>query len=261
MFHQLPSHCKKKGPQKKSVSLVTTPMDREKAPDHMVGYSLTHWDLEPTASSLDGKDKTATAIVDKSSGRIHEYSFATSIVHGVPHPPFIRQEVVEAQQSQLEFRDSDLFVVTFSKCGTTLMEQIVLLLLNNGKSEDLNPLHKNTLDRSSGKMGKVWTEMAVIDGLKGLETDIVDDAKACMGEGKARMSVQDFDELPSPRVLKSHAPTNLFLDKEKKAKVIYVTRNPFDACVSCYYHVSWDFLCLFTNCQARKCWLKHHSRA
>lgn len=224
--------------ERNSAFLVMTHEDQEKAMVSMVGYSLANWDLKPIASSLNRNDETATAVVDKSSGRLHEYSFATSIVHGVPHPPFIRQEVVDAQQSQLVFRETDLFVVTFSKCGTTLMEQIVLLLLNNGKGEDLNPLHKNTLDIASGRVGKVWTEMAVIDGLKGLKNDIVDDAKACMGEGKARMTVQDFDALPPPRVLKSHAPTNLFLDKENKARIIYVTRNPFDACVSCYYHVS-----------------------
>ena len=50
------------------------------------------------------------------------------------------------------------------------------------------------------------------------------------------MSASQFDTLPEPRVLKTHAPTSLFLDTQKTAKVLYIARNPFDACTSCYYH-------------------------
>ncbi len=140
-------------------------------------------------------------------------------------------------------------MTTFSKCGTTLAEQIVLLLLNGGKAEELNPLHKNTLDYiSSGggdgdgtanKIGKIWTEMAVVDGLDSKEEEVNNMSsakKACMGEDKARMTPSQFNSIPSPRVLKTHAPPSLFLDSNKIAKVLYITRNPFDACVSCYYH-------------------------
>jgi len=201
--------------------------------------SLSNWVLEPIDENGAG-----IAIIHRQTGHRHEYSFANSLVRNVPHPPFIQEKVWEAQRSQLAFRSEDVFVATFAKCGTTLTEQIVLLLLNSGKDEELNPLHKNTLDctlSSSGesinKVGKIWTEMAVIDGLAGLnDNDNVKDEKACMGEGKARMSLKDFDALPSPRILKTHAPTTLFLDQRRAAKVIYVTRNPFDACVSCYYH-------------------------
>lgn len=195
--------------------------------------TLSRWTLEPLSD-----DASGTSIVrnDRPDVR-HEYSFASSLVRGLPHPPFISERVWEAQRERLAFRDTDVFVSTFAKCGTTLTEQVVLLLLNGGRAEELDPLHKNTLDPGSGKVGKVWTEMAVVDGLFG-DGDRVEDAtsKACMGEGRARMSVDDFDALPAPRVLKTHAPTQLFLDRSKKAKVIYVTRNPFDACVSCYYH-------------------------
>jgi hypothetical protein len=37
-----------------------------------------------------------------------------------------------------------LTVTTFPKCGTTWMEQIVLLLLNGGDVEALDPLSKNS---------------------------------------------------------------------------------------------------------------------
>ena len=139
----------------------------------------------------------------------------------------------------IKFRPTDIFITTFSKCGTTLAEQIVLLLLNGGKADQLNPLHKNTLDNTSDKrgIGKIWTEMAVVDGLVDDEAEEESTKKACMGEDKARMTLSQFNSLPEPRVLKTHAPTSLFLDStEKVAKVLYITRNPFDACVSCYYH-------------------------
>lgn len=69
-----------------------------------------------------------------------------------------------------------------------------------------------------------------------------EDSEACMGEHKTRMSITEFDNLTGVRVLKSHAPRSLFLANghdgkiTKDVKLIYVTRNPFDACVSCYYH-------------------------
>ena len=204
---------------------------------------LSSWKLESIVSSNGGGGGGGgTAVIHKPTGRRYEYTFADSLIRNIPHPPFIQESVWEAQMSHpLKFRSSDVFIATYSKCGTTLAEQIVLLLLNGGRDDELNPLHKNTLDKESGKIGKIWTEMAVVDGLRGLQTNnnCVDNQKACMGEGKARMSVTEFDALPSPRILKTHAPTKLFLDQKKvAAKVIYVTRNPFDACVSCYYHVS-----------------------
>ena len=229
---------------------------KDTAPSNL---SLSKWVLEPIArSSAEGKEGGEIAIVHKTSGRRYEYTFANNLVDGIPHPPFIQEHVWKAQRSQLTFRSDDVFIATYSKCGTTLTEQIVLLLLNDGNAAELNPLHKNTLDRNSGGVGKIWTEMAVVDGLVGLEDE--DGAggfqKACMGEGNAHMSVVDFDALPTPRILKTHAPTKLFLDGEKKrAKVIYVTRNPFDACVSCYYHVSLSRLFCFDQnmCYATLC--------
>ena len=56
---------------------------------------------------------------------------------------------------------------------------------------------------------------------------------------------EEIDEMPSPRLIKSHAPTNLLLgmtgDKLDTMlglgiKVVVVTRNPFHSCVSRYYH-------------------------
>jgi hypothetical protein len=201
--------------------------------------TLKDWRLDPISPS-------GTTVVNIKTGEQHDYTFASSIVRGCPHPPFIKADLWELQKANLRFRPGDVFVTTMSKCGTTLAEQIVLLLLNGGKAEELNPLHKNTFDPRSGNIGKIWAEMTVVEGL-GVngESENTTAANACMGEGKARMSVEDFDSIPSPRILKTHAPRDLFLADDREAgdgsltsgvKVIYVTRNPFDACVSCYYH-------------------------
>lgn len=216
----------------------------------MVMMSLNKWTLKELSSG--GTSVVATTSnqgeepVEEPQLESYDYTFANSLVRGVPHPQFIDPQGFEAQQKALRFRKGDIFVSTYSKCGTTLTEQIVLLLLNGGDATDLNPLHKNTLDCASKKgpprIGKVWPEMAVVDGLQDCRLTSGGPKKACMGEGKARMSVQEFDELPSPRILKSHEPMSLFLGANNHGslvdgiKVIYVTRNPFDACVSCYYH-------------------------
>ena len=214
--------------------------------------SLSNWALKPVDDDNQSKTATTTAgtaVVHKTTGSRFTYTFPSSLVNNIPHPGWITQANWELQQSKIKFRPSDIFVSTFSKCGTTLAEQIVLLLLNGGKVEELNPLHKNTLDNSgrgatvaSGKkaVGKIWTEMAVVDGLTDEKKTSSNDAntnKSCMGEDKGRMTLSQFNSLPEPRVLKTHAPPSLFLDSDQKiAKVLYVTRNPFDACVSCYYH-------------------------
>ena len=170
------------------------------------------WALEPLP--LGG-----TAITNPVSGQSYEYTFCRPEIRGVPHPGFINPELWELQKAQLTFRTGDIAVCTMSKCGTTLMEQLVLLLLNGGDADALNPVHKSTMDRGEGSFGKIWTEMAVIDGLEGLDSAVSGDGlttapriqTAVMGEGRARMSVADFDALSPPRVLKSHAPRPLFL--------------------------------------------------
>lgn len=206
--------------------------------------SLNSWVLDTSSNCGNG-----TVIRNVETNEEYTYDFASSPVSGIPHPNFIKEENVKALREQLVFRDSDVFVCTYSKSGTTLMEQIVLLLQNNGDATKLNPLHKNTYDRTT-KAGKIWCEMSVFpDGISGSNPEA---KKACMGENKSLMTVQEFDSL-SNRLIKTHAPKDLFLglkdvEHENKVikttslefvqgiKIIYVSRNPFDACVSCYYH-------------------------
>ena len=48
-------------------------------------------------------------------------------------PPFIPQANLDTLATKFETLPGDTFVVTFPKCGTTWMEQVIHLLLNNGE--------------------------------------------------------------------------------------------------------------------------------
>ncbi|XP_071557247.1 luciferin sulfotransferase-like [Temnothorax nylanderi] len=51
-------------------------------------------------------------------------------------------------------------------------------------------------------------------------------------------SVENVTKMPRPRYIKTHLPWDLLPRQlhEKKPKIIYVTRNPKDVCVSCYHY-------------------------
>tara|TARA_B110000090_G_C13040916_1_gene315635 strand:- start:35 stop:436 length:402 start_codon:yes stop_codon:yes gene_type:complete len=57
-------------------------------------------------------------------------------------------------EEHVRYRPSDIVIATFPKCGTTLTEQVVLLLLNGGDAAALDPLSKNSANLTGG-LGKV----------------------------------------------------------------------------------------------------------
>lgn len=59
-----------------------------------------------------------------------------------------------------------------------------------------------------------------------------------MVHGDEKRALKPVDEFPSPRLIKAHLPLALLPAQlwQKKAKVVYVFRNPKDAWVSSYYH-------------------------
>lgn len=173
------------------------------------------------------------------------------MVEGVPHPSFIEQRTWEMLRDQMTHQASDVWVTTFPKCGTTLMEQVILLLRHGGDPAKLDPRDKNTFSAERG-MGKVWPEANV--SRSGHE----------QFPKRMRLTFDQFEALPGPRLMKTHAPRHLFLGtlpfKEHSlarcprhaplapgVKVVYVSRNAKDACVSAYYHagnphrIGWPF--------------------
>ena len=128
-------------------------------------------------------------------------------------------------------RQGDLFIVTYPKSGTTWMQQIVKLLRNGGKRDDIK-LDKSirwleVLDSDFGKMHHYTPDMAT-------SSDVI-----------------------SPRAFKSHFPYEHVpggLPHTTAAKYIYVMRNPKDVCISLYHHrrmmeeLTWeDHFSLFSS--------------
>jgi Sulfotransferase domain len=73
------------------------------------------------------------------------------------------------------------------------------------------------------------------------------------GDEFCPITFAEFNAAPSPRLIKSHAPSKLLLgmtsdeSMPKGLKMIVMSRNPFDSCVSRYYHAfnphasGWSF--------------------
>ncbi|KAH7941142.1 hypothetical protein HPB49_010336 [Dermacentor silvarum] len=108
---------------------------------------------------------------------------------------------VECVRSALryEVQPGDLFIVSYPKCGTTWMQHIVYNIINN------KPPPKNQL-------------------LSCIEMPFL--------EAQGAESVEDMKR-PGP--IKTHMAFR-FQPYSKDAKYIYVARNPYDCCVSFFYH-------------------------
>lgn len=123
----------------------------------------------------------------------------------IPFPPFITQREMDLIANEFIVMDDDVFVVTFPRSGTTWMEQVIHLLLNNGEQGikvlgDAVPWVETLPNRPQG-----FKEF-----LKGMS---------------------------GRRFFTSHLPYSLMPGiRDSNAKYVYVVRNPKDVAVSTYYH-------------------------
>ena len=113
----------------------------------------------------------------------------------------------------MELRDDDLWLVTLPKTGTTWMSHVINSIYNRGPVKDA-PFY--------------FLEYEGFAGPK-KETSPPDRS----------LSYTECLTASSPRHIKSHLPITI-LPKNilEKSKMIYVARNPMDACVSFYHHMS-----------------------
>ncbi|XP_076609383.1 amine sulfotransferase-like [Chaetodon auriga] len=110
-------------------------------------------------------------------------------------------EYIDSLQS-FEVRDSDIFLVTYPKSGTVWTQQIIISICELGGGLNEYP---NNFEQMP------WLEYT---------------------EGR-----EDYALRPSPRLFASHLTTALMPLglKDKKAKIVYVMRNPKDNIVSLYH--------------------------
>ena len=111
-------------------------------------------------------------------------------------------------------KNDDLFICSYPKSGTTWTQQIVKLLRNGGKKDDV------IVDRAIP-----WLEVLESDFGSAINTYTPDMATS--------------SDVLSPRVFKSHFPYELVpggLPHTTPAKYIVVLRNPKDVCVSFWHH-------------------------
>ena len=139
-------------------------------------------------------------------------------------------ERLDFEQYKMQFgeRDSDIYIVTYPKSGTTVMQMILYQLTTNG-SMNFNHIYEVS----------PWIRNASF------------------------LKQKPVTDLPSPRIIKSHDSYSVF-GKETKGKFIYVYRNGMDVAVSLYHqnknynNSKLDFdKFLNTGFLKKKPWIKH----
>ncbi len=171
-----------------------------------------------------------------------QYTYTFHYVGNEPYEGFCDPNRWEMLNRRLSYKPSDILIISYPKCGTTWMEQIVLLLLCNGNPDVMNPAFKNAFQAQTHsldnglKFGKIWPDVAI-------EQD--PSFQHRMGKQAVPITWEEFENMPvRNRVMKSHSRPKMLLGSHKKGlellpdgiKVLIITRNPFDACVSSYFY-------------------------
>ncbi|XP_038065347.1 sulfotransferase 1C2-like [Patiria miniata] len=114
-----------------------------------------------------------------------------------------------------EVRADDCWIISYPKAGTTWVQEIVFCAMHDGNLQEVNKTHT--------KMQVPFLEHSMPEEIRRLKN--------------LPPTHRIADEMPSPRVIKSHLPGQLLPLQiwTKKAKIVYVIRNPKDLMVSYFY--------------------------
>jgi len=183
-----------------------------------------------------------------------EFKCAYSQTNGALTVIPFNQQRLEWFRNNVVLRERDIVIATYPKCGTTLLEQIVLLSLGGYKDPErlMHPKCKNVYHRRTN-FGKIWPLLNVVANEKDdrFDSEVAEDEELD-NEFSITMSIQEFKNIKGRRVIKLHMPADLCTFAltngliPKGVKVIFCVRDPRDAVVSAYYHPghpagSWDF--------------------
>ncbi|KAG0410336.1 hypothetical protein HPB47_012548 [Ixodes persulcatus] len=126
---------------------------------------------------------------------------------------YIRREFQEKTvQSVLSYepQEGDIFIVSYPKCGTTWVQNITYNIFNDGVRPP--------------SMIDVFRSVPFLE----------------------RRGIQDDKDLPRPLAMKTHLPFSKQPYSEG-AKYIYVSRNPYDCCVSFYHYAKTNLVDQFED--------------
>ena len=194
---------------------------------------MRRWRLGATPSPVTARrDRAFSRYTFNVTDGSETFPLFYGMTEGYPWSQPIDGARYDALHAATKLRAGDVTVAGYPKTGTTWVEQIVLLLLHgSGVAQRLDPASRNTYDPRKKNIGCVWLE-PMLAGKRG---------------PRPGFSIEHFDAMPAPRVIKSHAPfgsllgtrsgegTGLDVLKASGSKVVYVSRNPKDAAVSLYF--------------------------
>mmetsp|Transcript_19964 Transcript_19964/g.29890 ORF Transcript_19964/g.29890 Transcript_19964/m.29890 type:complete len:350 (+) Transcript_19964:41-1090(+) len=157
--------------------------------------------------------------------KVDKYGYAHSVVRGFVLPPFLTKDIIAECQANVKLGQKDIVIATYPKCGTTLMQQLVLTLLYKGdQSRVPSPMYQAP-----------WIEASIAKNP--LVKNFNSGTELTKWDGHTKFG-------PPPkggyRVFKTHANSEMMpWCKELKGgrqKIILVERNPFDVAVSLFHH-------------------------
>jgi len=144
---------------------------------------------------------------------------------------------IKDEIANFPLKEDDIWIVTYPKCGTTWMQEIVTLLINDMDEDYAKlPLFARTpfldIDALMDNQKKNLNRLPMkVDSLP----PFVQEKMAKLMQGHITYAKQ----LEGRRVIKTHMPFD-FLPKNltEKCKVVYVARSPKDCIVSYFHHMT-----------------------
>lgn len=124
------------------------------------------WRIRQTSATDEAKILVVASLSSEEETATSDPVFFTHppqcCIKGVTCPGTLSESKWIKLNDEVQYRNTDILIVSYPKSGTTLLEQCVLLLLNGGDKALLNPANKNVYSPSSSELGgKIWLEACI----------------------------------------------------------------------------------------------------